>query len=157
VRCGGGLNHRTGLFDAVLIKDNHLASAAQSAAPRGGRGALAEAVRRARQYIQQHVPEPPAAEMIVEIEVDSLRQLDEVLPAGPDLVLLDNMRPARLRKAVQRRDARNPSVELEASGGVSLKSVRRIAEAGVDRISVGSLTHSAGCLDIGLDWLRSGG
>ena len=94
--------------------------------------------------------------MIVEVEVDSLEQLDEVLAAHPDLVLLDNMQPGELRQAVARRDAADPAVELEASGGVDLGSVRRIAETGVERISVGALTHSAVALDIGLDWLSAG-
>jgi nicotinate-nucleotide pyrophosphorylase (carboxylating) len=93
--------------------------------------------------------------MIVEIEVDTLEQLDEVLPAGPDIVLLDNMAPDDLRTAVARRDAVNPEVQLESSGGVTLETVRGIAESGVDRISVGALTHSAGSLDIALDWIAS--
>ena len=90
--------------------------------------------------------------MIVEIEVDSLQQLDDVLPAGPDIVLLDNMSPVMLREAVARRDAQNPAIELEASGGIDLSTVRAIAETGVQRISVGALTHSAVALDFGLDW-----
>jgi nicotinate-nucleotide pyrophosphorylase (carboxylating) len=90
---------------------------------------------------------------IVEIEVDTLEQLEAVLPAGPDIVLLDNMSPDMLRRAVARRNDVNPTIELEASGGVNLATVRALAEAGVDRISVGALTHSAVCLDLGLDWL----
>jgi nicotinate-nucleotide pyrophosphorylase (carboxylating) len=171
VRAGGGWNHRTGLFDAILIKDNHLAlwTADRSAAtrhpppatrhpppPKHHRGeGLAEAVQQARKWIREHAPEPARAQMIVEIEVDTLEQLDEVLPAGPDIVLLDNMSPAELRAAVARRDAVNPEVQLEASGGVTLETVRAIAESGVERISVGALTHSAGSLDIGLDWIDS--
>ncbi len=145
VRCGGGSNHRSGLFDAVLIKDNHLALGARSAVGQP-RYSPAEAVARARQLNNA---------MIVEIEVDTLAQLDNVLPASPDIVLLDNMSPAELAAAVARRNACNPAVELEASGGVNLESVRKIAEAGVDRISVGALTHSAVALDFGLDWLKS--
>ena len=90
--------------------------------------------------------------MIVEVEVDGLGPLPDVLAAGPDIVLLDNMTPDQLRQAVALRDAANPRVELEASGGVSLATVRAIAEAGVERISVGALTHSAVALDFGLDW-----
>ena len=90
--------------------------------------------------------------MIVEIEVDTLDQLDDVLAVAPDIVLLDNMTPTQLREAVTRRDDRAPAVRLEASGGVTLATVRRIAESGVDRISVGALTHSATCLDLGFDW-----
>ena len=152
VRCGGGWNHRTGLFEAVLIKDNHLAAGAGDAA---GRGAYtpAEAVRSARRFVQEHAPGPLGDRMIVEVEVDTLQQLEQVLPAEPDIVLLDNMRPAQLREAVGRRDGLNPRVELEASGGVNLQTVRAIAESGVERISVGALTHSAAALDVGLDWL----
>ena len=95
--------------------------------------------------------------MIVEIEVDTLAQLDAVLPAAPDIVLLDNMSPDELRRAVSRRDAIAPEVALEASGGVNLQSIRAIAESGVERISVGALTHSAVCLDLGLDWADAAG
>ena len=98
-------------------------------------------------------PRPPDRPTIVEVEVDSLQQLDEVLPAGPDLVLLDNMDADELRQAVARRDLADAAVELEASGGIDLSTVRRVAETGVDRISVGALTHSAVALDVGLDWL----
>jgi nicotinate-nucleotide pyrophosphorylase (carboxylating) len=144
VRCGGGRNHRTGLFDAVLVKDNHLALAGCSPA---------EAVRLVRQFLHEMIPDGPQADrMIVEIEVDMLGQLDNVMPLGPDIVLLDNMSVDQLREAVARRDASNPSVELEASGGINLETVRAIAETGVDRISVGALTHSAVNLDVGLDW-----
>lgn len=144
VRCGGGRNHRTGLFDAVLIKDNHLALAGCSPG---------EAVQQARRFLHEMMPDDPRAEeMIIECEVDRLEQLDDVLPHRPDIVLLDNMSVDQLRDAVARRDATNPSVELEASGGVNLQTVHAIAETGVDRISVGALTHSAVNLDVGLDW-----
>lgn len=147
VRCGGGRNHRGGLDEAVLIKDNHLAFGA--AADPAKRFSPADAVRLARQYVEQRLARP---EMIVEIEVDTLEQLDMVLPSNPDIVLLDNMNPDQLRDAVARRDAYDRTVELEASGGVNLESVRAIAESGVDRISVGALTHAAVGLDFGLDW-----
>ncbi len=152
VRCGGGCNHRTGLFDAILIKDNHLALGAASDGA-AARYTPAEAVVRARRFIQQGAADPAGDRMIVEVEVDTLGQLDEVLEVSPDIVLLDNMSPAELRRAVRLRDAHHPEVELEASGGIDLETVRQIASAGVDRISVGALTHSAVCLDIGLDWL----
>ena len=90
--------------------------------------------------------------MIVEIEVDTLEQFDEVLEVRPDIVLLDNMSPAMLREAVARRDARCPEVDLEASGGIQLDTVRGVAETGVERISSGALTHAAVSLDFGLDW-----
>ncbi len=109
----------------------------------------AEAVLRARQFVAQHAGD---AAMVIEVEVDTLDQLDAVLPARPDIVLLDNMNPAQLREAVARRDAVAPAIELEASGGVDLSTVRSIAESGVERISVGALTHSAVALDFGLDW-----
>jgi len=147
VRCGGGTNHRTGLFDAVLIKDNHLALAAEeNITP-------ADAVRRAREFLAQTASERDANQLLVEIEIDRLQQLDSVLATGPDIVLLDNMRPDALREAVRRRNALAPHVELEASGGVNLNTVREIAETGIERISVGEITHSAPSLDVGLDWL----
>ncbi len=155
VRCGGGWNHRSGLFEAVLIKDNHLALGAEArAAGESGYGP-AEAVQRARRFVAEQTAGAEAGAMIVEVEVDTLGQLDEVLAAAPDLVLLDNLPPGELRQAVARRNALAPRVELEASGGVDLASVRRIAESGVERISVGALTHSAVALDIGLDWLSA--
>ena len=137
VVCGGGRNHRAGLFDAVLIKDNHLAQARLSPG---------EAVRQARRHAG-------ASPLLVEVEVDTLEQLAEALPAGPNIVLLDNMPPATLRRAVALRNQEAPAVQLEASGGVTLDTIREIAETGVDRISVGALTHSAVVLDVGLDWL----
>ena len=148
VRGGGGRNHRTGLFDAVLIKDNHLALGAESGSTT--RYTPAEAVRLARQFTR----ELGTGDMIVEIEIDTLDALEDVLSAGPDLVLLDNMDPPTLHNAVVRRDAIDPSIELEASGAVDLAAVRPIAQSGVDRISVGALTHSAARLDIALDWGR---
>ena len=140
VRCGGGRNHRTGLFDAVLIKDNHLAFGKES-----GTFEPADAVRKARAFLND-------TEAIIEIEVDTLEQLQAVLPAAPDIVLLDNMSPETLKQAVEIRNGAAPDVELEASGGVNLSTVRAVAESGVERISVGALTHSAIGLDLGLDW-----
>jgi nicotinate-nucleotide pyrophosphorylase (carboxylating) len=151
VHCGGACNHRTGLFDAVLIKDNHLALARDC--PEAPAHTPASAVAVARQFLRDQLHGDGRADgMIVEIEVDSLEQFDEVLPLSPDIILLDNMKPDELRAAVARRAQSGLSVELEASGGVSLESVRAIAETGVDRISVGALTHSAPSLDVGLDW-----
>ena len=150
VRCGGGTNHRTGLFDAVLIKDNHLALAAdENLTP-------ADAVRRAREFLDQTAAQRDGLELLVEIEIDSLDQLEPVFAAGPDVVLLDNMPLDVLCAAVARRNALAPSIELEASGGVNLNTVRAIAESGVDRISVGEITHSAPALDVALDWLPAG-
>lgn len=148
VRCGGGCNHRCGLDEAVLIKDNHLALGAQSA-DQNKRFTPAEAVVRAREFVESHAAN---SAMIIEVEVDTLEQLDGVLPMGPDIVLLDNMDPNQLREAVARRNSVAPGIELEASGGVNLATVRRLAESGVDRISIGALTHSAVSLDFGLDW-----
>jgi nicotinate-nucleotide pyrophosphorylase (carboxylating) len=151
VHCGGGRNHRTGLFDAVLIKDNHLALGRQQDIAQGY--TPAEAVAKARQFVRESLAGDPRAEtMLVEVEVDSLDQLRQVLPAQPDIVLLDNMPPDQLREAVAIRDAAALPIELEASGGVNLTTVRAIAETGVERISVGALTHSAVCLDVALDW-----
>ncbi len=155
VRCGGGHNHRTGLFDALLIKDNHLALAAEeNLSP-------ANAVRRARDFVGQmapaNFPNVDTARLVIEVEIDSLDKLADVLAAGPDIVLLDNMRPDQLREAVARRNELAPHIELEASGGVTLETVRAIAETGVERISAGSLTHSARALDVALDWLPTEG
>jgi len=130
VRCGGGINHRFGLDDAILIKDNHVAAC----------GSVGEAVRRAKAFAGHLVK--------VEVEVDSLVQLQEALAHDPDVVMLDNFTLADMREAVAQVDGR---VIVEASGGITLETVRDVAETGVDVISVGALTHSAKVLDIGLD------
>jgi nicotinate-nucleotide pyrophosphorylase (carboxylating) len=143
VRCGGGRNHRTGLFDAVLIKDNHLAQ---------GQCMPEEAVRRARRFLETSLP--GGDQTIIEIEVDTWEQYERVLDAEPDIVLLDNMSPEQLREAVQVRDRRGVATQLEASGGITRETVQEVARSGVERISVGSLTHSAVSLDIGLDWVE---
>jgi nicotinate-nucleotide pyrophosphorylase (carboxylating) len=155
VRQGGGFNHRTGLFDAVLIKDNHLAFGQQHDS--NARFSPCEAVTRAREFLADMATglprgTPPIDKLIVEVEVDTVEQLSQVLPAAPDIVLLDNMSPDLLRQAVAIRDRAGSAAELEASGGVNLDTVRRIAESGVDRISVGRLTHAAVSCDVGLDW-----
>lgn len=150
VHCGGGHNHRSGLYDAVLIKDNHLACHARIT---GQQLSPSQAIERARRFLAE---QPDAAtDTIIEIEVDSLQQLADALTAAPDIVLLDNMSNDRLQQAVAMRDSANRGVQLEASGGVNLQTLRGIAETGVDRISVGALTHSAINLDLGLDWLLS--
>lgn len=131
VRCGGGHNHRSGLFDAILIKDNHIVAA----------GGIGPAIARARSNAGHMVK--------IEVEVDDLAGLGEALAHQIDAVLLDNMDTVTLRKAVGIVKGR---VLTEASGGVSLESVRAIAETGVDMISVGGLTHSAPVLDLGLDF-----
>jgi nicotinate-nucleotide pyrophosphorylase (carboxylating) len=137
VRMGGGHNHRIGLYDGILIKDNHLA---------GIGGDVRRAVEAARAY-------PGNAGLPVEVEVDTLDQLEHALAVKADIVLLDNMPPDVIRAAISRRDAVSPNTLLEASGGVNLTTVHDIAATGVDRISVGALTHSAPALDIGLDYL----
>jgi len=138
VRCGGGVNHRFGLDDAILIKDNHIAVC----------GGVEAAVRAAHAHVG-HL-------MKVEVEVDGLDQLDQALDlidqgVGPDVIMLDNFGLDDLRRAVVRVQVGGYRVVLEASGGVTLTTVRSIAETGVDVISVGALTHSASVLDIGLD------
>ena len=130
VRCGGGVNHRFGLDDAILIKDNHVAAC----------GGVGEALHRARALAGHLTP--------IEVEVDGLDQLGEALEHAPAVIMLDNFSLDDLREAVRRTAGR---VRLEASGGVILATVRAIAETGVDAISVGALTHSAPVLDIGLD------
>lgn len=146
VRCGGAANHRVGLYDGFLIKDNHLAAVG---GPDTIRRAIAAAqeLRQLRRTGSEHKPSLP-----IEVEVDTLDQLDEALAAGPDIVLLDNMSNEQMRAAVRRRNAVAPTILLEASGGVNLLTVRGIGETGVDRISVGALTHSAPALDIALDY-----
>ncbi len=148
VRCGGGLNHRTGLYDAVLIKDNHLAFYGHQATAR----TPAEAVKQARRFVSACDAISNKSDFIIEIEVDSLDQLRNALSAKPDIVLLDNMGVDQLRSAVAVRDELLPDCELEASGCVTLQTVASIAATGVERISVGALTHSAANFDIGLDW-----
>ena len=127
VRAGGGHNHRDGLWDAILIKDNHVAAA----------GGVTEAIRRARR-----------ARMPIEVEVETLEQLREALDAGAEMVLLDNMSPELMRRAVEMTAGR---AQLEASGGMTLEGAVAAAKAGVDRISVGALTHSAPALDLSLE------
>ncbi len=138
VTCGGGANHRIGLWDRVLIKDNHLV-ALRDAEP----NAIAAAVLRARKKFPK---------LLVEVEADTLEQVSQAAAAGADIILLDNMSPAGLRAAVKLVGRR---ARTEASGGVDLRTVRGIAETGVDFISVGALTHSARAVDIGLDFISA--
>ncbi|MFN3888913.1 MAG: carboxylating nicotinate-nucleotide diphosphorylase [Beijerinckiaceae bacterium] len=130
VRCGGGMNHRFGLDDAVLIKDNHIAVC----------GGIAQALKAAKAYAGHMVK--------IEIEVDNLEQLKEVIAEGADVVLFDNMSPEDMRKGVEMIAGR---MKTEASGGISAESARAVAESGVDMLSSGALTHSSPILDIGLD------
>jgi nicotinate-nucleotide pyrophosphorylase (carboxylating) len=132
VRVGGGVNHRMGLGDAALIKDNHVAAA----------GSVVAALRAVRAV---------APELECEVEVDSLEQLDEVFGEDVELVLLDNFPVWQTQIAVQRRDSRSPTTKLESSGGLSLESAAEYAGTGVDYLAVGALTHSVRVLDIGLD------
>jgi len=131
VRCGGGFNHRFGLDDAVLIKDNHIAAA-------GGLAPALESVRAGAGHM-----------MRIEVEIETLNQLEEALRLGADTILLDNMGVADLKRAVEITAGR---AVLEASGNVTLKTVRAIAETGVDFISSGAITHSAPCLDVTMDF-----
>jgi nicotinate-nucleotide pyrophosphorylase (carboxylating) len=135
ITCGGGKNHRLGLSDMILIKDNHLA-ALRNEKP----NAIAAAVARAREKFPK---------LKVEVEADTLKQVEQAVDAGADFILLDNMDLKQLRQAVK---IVNGRAKAEASGGVNLKTVRAIAETGVDFISVGALTHSARAVDIGLDF-----
>ena len=132
VRCGGGANHRMGLSDMALVKDNHVAAA----------GGVAEAYARVR-ALEATIP--------VEIEVDTLDGLREAIAAGADDVLIDNFTPDLMREAVEIRNEMNAGVRLEASGGLTLDTARAVGETGVDLIAVGELTHSARVLDLGLD------
>jgi nicotinate-nucleotide pyrophosphorylase (carboxylating) len=142
VRCGGGQNHRMNLAEMALIKDNHLAI--HGATPEDPEG-----VGRAVQMVREAYADVP-----VEVEVDTLEQLEAALPGRPDMVLLDNMSPGDVRRAVVLVDQRctpEHRPELEASGGITLANVREYAHAGVDRIAIGALTHSAPAMDLGLD------
>ena len=129
VRVGGGTNHRTGLYDGILIKENHIAAA----------GGISEAVRRARAYIPHTLK--------IEVETETLDQVIEAVAAGAEIIMLDNMTPAAMREAVGIIGGRTL---VEASGGVNLESVKEIAETGVNIISVGALTHSARAMDISM-------
>jgi nicotinate-nucleotide pyrophosphorylase (carboxylating) len=133
----------------VLIKDNHRA---QFPGPDDDPATAAAAVRQARQFLRDYPGEPSLADLIIEVEVDSLEQLAAVLVERPEIVLLDNMTIDELRAAAELRDRAALDVELEASGGVTLESLSAIAATGVDRVSVGALTHSAKALDVGLDY-----
>jgi nicotinate-nucleotide pyrophosphorylase (carboxylating) len=148
VRCGGGHNHRLGLYDGILIKDNHLAS---RAAANGELLDPGQAVAMAKAFVASGAVKfehPP----MIEIEIDRVGQLESALRAGPNIILLDNMSCELLSQCVAIRDTLASGVELEASGGVNLGTIGSIAATGVDRISVGALTHSAPVHDIGLDW-----
>lgn len=149
VGCGGGTNHRTGLYEAVMLKDNHLAWYTQFT---GKSAQLGDLVGIVRQFLIDQLGEANGSQRIIEIEVDRIEQLKQVLPSQPDIVLLDNMDCDTLTAAVKLRDELAPSVQLEASGGVNLQTIRGIAETGVERISVGALTHSAVNVDLGYDW-----
>lgn len=132
VQVGGGSNHRFNLTDGVLIKDNHIAAC----------GSITDAVSRVREKVPHTIK--------IEVETDTLDQVDECLACGADIIMLDNMSPELMAEAVRKIDGR---ALVEASGGVNLDTVRAIAESGVDIISVGALTHSAPSCDIGMDWL----
>jgi nicotinate-nucleotide pyrophosphorylase (carboxylating) len=136
VTCGGGKNHRLGLYDMILVKDNHLAALKNFPDP----------IKTAVEQSRQQFPGLP-----VEVEADTLEQVDQALAAGADFILLDNMTVVQLRLAVQRVKGQ---ARTEASGGVTLAGIRAIAETGVDFISVGALTHSARAVDIGLDFVN---
>ena len=143
VRCGGGYLHRIGLFDAMLVKDNHIGVLEPSQ--------MAERVLSAARAVRAS-----SDLRFIEVEVDHLDQLDALTQSGAeeiDIILLDNMGPPLLRKAVARRDSNAPHLLLEASGGISLQSLPSMASTGIDRISVGALTHSVSQLDFGLDLL----
>ena len=136
VVAGGGRNHRMGLHDQVLIKDNHIQAV----------GSAAEAVGRARRHLAERYGGEGIA---VEVEIESVADLEPVIEAGADVVLLDNMAPGEMRRAVEIAGGR---VLLEASGGITLETARAVAESGVDLISVGWLTHSAPALDVALEF-----
>ncbi|MCK4649065.1 thiamine phosphate synthase, partial [bacterium] len=160
VRCGGGYNHRMGLYDQVLIKDNHLKivqspkSPSGISSPLGTRGKV-QSLKEIVKDIRKRIPK----EMEIEVEAKNLREVNKALKAGIDIIMLDNMDLETMRKAVklirvQGQGSRVKVPLIEASGGITLENVREIAKTGVDRISIGALTHSAKALDIGLDLVK---
>lgn len=136
VTCGGGFNHRRDLSDMVLIKDNHLAAQAKDMT-------LADVIRKVR----------AATSKKIELEVDTLEQFKQALPARPDIILLDNMTPEQLRTAVRLKKQTGSKVLLEASGGINLNNIAKVAKTGVDRISIGQLTHSVKSTDFSLEFV----
>ena len=143
VRAGGGVNHRRGLYDAAMVKDNHLASLARET----GRNSLEVLAERLGE-IRTHI----GPEGFVELEVDTLEQLEQSIMLPVDIILLDNMGPEKLRQAIEiRRKAGREEVQFEASGSITMEGLEEIAKTGVERISIGALTHSARAVDIGLD------
>lgn len=159
VACGGGTNHRMGLYDAVMLKDNHLAFFRSQVNEESM--VIPSALKQSREWIKANASTLPNGEKtILQLEVDTIDQFEvsitEDNATQPDIVLLDNMSTDQLKEAVEIRDQRAPNVLLEASGGVNLDTIAGIAATGVDRISVGALTHSAINFDIGLDWLSRG-
>ncbi len=149
VRCGGGVNHRMGLYDGVMLKDNHLL-ALRGRMQKGGGATLAQIVAQARRELEPGIR--------LWLEVDTIEQLAEALPGagngtgGADVILLDNFTPHQLRVAVELRDTAKAEVLLEASGGVTLENLRDVAQSGVDRIAIGALTHSAPVLDVSMEF-----
>jgi nicotinate-nucleotide pyrophosphorylase (carboxylating) len=133
VRIGGGHNHRLGLYDAVMIKDNHIK----------GAGGIAQAIQAARSQIPHT--------MKIEVEVEDFGQLEQALTAGPDIIMLDNMKPDKMKTAVALIKAKAPHIVVEGSGTVTLQTIKAMAESGIDVISVGRLTYSVSALDISLD------
>ena len=151
VACGGGQNHRMGLYDAVMIKDNHLAFFQSQV--NDPKETIPRSIELAREWINSHQADlPNGTDTIIQLEVDSLEQAEIGLQTDCDIILLDNMEPKRLTAAVAMRNTIAPQILLEASGGVNLTTIRSIAQTGVERISIGALTHSAVNFDIGLDW-----
>jgi nicotinate-nucleotide pyrophosphorylase (carboxylating) len=151
VACGGGANHRMGLYDAIMIKDNHLAFFRSQM--KSSSDTISQAVVAARNWINLNRDQlPQGINTILQLEVDTIDQFQFALQTDCDIVLLDNMTIDQLRQAVMLRNQHRPQMQLEASGGVNLQTVSEIAKTGVERISVGALTHSAVNFDIGLDW-----
>lgn len=153
VRCGGGENHRMGLYDAVMIKDNHLAMFRSVVGD--SEETIPVAIEKARTWIGENAKDlPHGMQTVLQVEVDTLEQFRIAIECKPDIILLDNMSNDQLKEAVEYRASQSSksSVLLEASGGVNIDTIGEIAKTGVERISVGALTHSAKNFDIGLDW-----
>ena len=151
VACGGGANHRMGLYDAIMLKDNHLAF--YRSLVEDNEDTIPTAIKISRQWINDNATRlPNGRETVLQLEVDTLKQLEVALKTDCDIILLDNMDCDQLMRGVAMRNEEAPKILLEASGGVNLKTIGEIAKTGVERISVGALTHSAINFDVGLDW-----
>ena len=145
VSCGGGRNHRRGLYDAIMIKDNHIAVLMKELKTSKKQAAV-EAIKRAQTFLKK-----AGSKATITIEIEDRETLESILPLRPDVIMLDNMSPEQMRRAIARIRAEDTGIKIEISGGITRKNIRRIAGLGADFISIGSLTHSPSAVDVGMD------